>query len=215
MRAKFVAPLGLLSLLCVALPGSVQASTYTYTGNAFTDCLNAGPDTIPPCTPTGYLSATISLSFTLPANMPFSDLTADLISATFTDNGQNGLAFTFPSATGEWTFKAGTGTGGQITSWTLEVANNLAELFTEHNDPQQGSGNPTAEDSSTLLLPPFDQQYQNQYDAYNVSAPGSWTCTTGCPTETSPVPEPRMFGPTLSALALLALMRKRIVPKFL
>jgi hypothetical protein len=194
-------------------PGALaDVITYTYTGNTFTFC--SDPDSSP-CTPTGYLSATISLSSTLPANMPFSNLTGDLVSAIFTDNGQNGLTLTFPGAPGDWTLEAGTGTDGQLTSWTLEgtlkqleggTLENVAELYTQYNDPQQGH----PEDSSVLLVPPYNQQYQQSYEAHNVNNPGSWACTSGC--GASPVPEPSMYCPMLIGLGLLGLMRKRRAP---
>ena len=61
---------------------------------------------------------------------------------------------------------------------------------------------------------PVDSEYPNGFLLGTTGSPGTWSCTSGCLSESSSVPEPGTYGFALIGLGLLGLMRKRIVPAF-
>jgi len=116
-RAKFAFSIGLLSLLCLMLPRSGRADTYTYTGNPYTSC--SGTYTCTGTIPFVYI--TFDTSPNLTGSQLFSlssqDITGDITSFTVMDNTQrvdlqlNTLA--------PYSFIVSTNAAGDITAWSI------------------------------------------------------------------------------------------------
>jgi hypothetical protein len=208
LRPKFVLSIGLLSLLCLVLPGSLRADTiYSYTGNPYT--VNLGT----------YSGGTYSLSvsFDVAAGTPLDSLapdtniTADVTSFSFTDN--HGLSITPANLIGASDqFYVGTDSSGDITTWFVvadgtdaAIPGDAFHAFSYSPFPPPFATAPYYADESQLyVISPFSDVGL----AFNENLPGTWTSSV------TSTPEPSsfsLFGTLLGLAAAAALNKCRAV----
>jgi PEP-CTERM motif len=208
LTAKFASSIGLLSMLCLMLPGSLRAQTVeTYQGTSYTSCTGTYNCTVDPA-----VTVTIGIS-------PYVSVDSLPPGTIIGQSGQSGTIITelnFCSGTGfciqpdsypfwtGWSVDIGTDATGLITSWGMTIA-----LY-NYNPNTIYTNNPILEQITTLS-DPLDSSFDATGSGYS-NIPGTWTCAT-CTTTPAPTPEPATGVLMLTGLGLLGLvmvMRKRI-----
>src|SRR6266481_4265149 len=120
-RPNFLSAIGLLSLLCVMLPGTLRADTvYTYTGNDYTTCFGTYSNGTPGTCGGPYA---LSLTFVLTTPLVVSDITADVSTFSFTDG--TGLTLTNANSS-SYDFTVLGITNGAITQWNMNACKDIA-----------------------------------------------------------------------------------------
>ena len=208
MRSVFV-----LVFLLASVPA--QASViYTYVGNTFTDIVDLP---FPPGTfdTSMQVTGSFELQDPLAANLPLTDIGADVLDFSFSDGRSTLTASDLHLST---FFFVQTGAAGQITVWDIIVQQTLS--FSEHdtsivtqNDTVGSLGLFGVQDSGLLsmcdpaLVPRGECRVLADMASVD-NAPGGWSSSSpGTPT---PVPEPASFGlMALGASALFARLRGR------
>lgn len=218
-RAGLVLSVGLLGLLCFALPGTLRADTLlTYTGNTFNSC--SGTYGSPACAGTYALSVTLDLNLT-PAQLDNltlgavagGDLTAFVLSFSVTDG--TGLSIT-PSNASVFNFDIGTNASGNVLSWVIDAGTpvpNTGFLYTMLSC----SPGPAGCDNVCTATPTGCVPFVGTFDVTNTATlvsgsetsqgigevdnnPGNWT-----------VPEPGSASLILLGIGAVLVSRKRRV----
>ena len=125
LKAKFVLPIGLLILPCLALSNSLRAGTvYTYTGNSYNFCVGSyAPSGVNNVCPNPYALLSLTFDTTLKGraldNLTLGgtgDITADVTLFSITDG--SGFSITQADAT-SFGFDVATNRYGDILSWVI------------------------------------------------------------------------------------------------
>ncbi len=182
---------------------------YSYTGNV----LQCGVEVdSPDCRAGGHLSGSITLAGPLGADLPLTDITSQVLSGTFTDDGAFGNVLSTNYETHDY-FAIGTDDSGNINTWEVGF-DNLGILpvapYENIATVRFLGAQAFSQDGSDYNPDGTDQNAEGALLQYN---PGTWTCTSGCPSEPSPVSEPGAYGAIPVGLALLALYRQRMAPR--
>ena len=213
LAKKLGLSIGVLGLVCAALPGSLRADEmYTYTGQDYNELggtyTSGGPYA---------LSITFDTSLTLAqlASLPDTDITADITSFTFSDGSANNIID--PGNSTSFDFTITTDASSDITAYSITALvtpldetgqfyqdfasfatttgqEDFSQNYAEISDVEQGSTNYGKNES---------------YANTNYEDKGSWSA----PASTTAAPEPGtlpLFGIGLIGVLLLAARRKRL-----
>jgi len=203
LRTKLVCSIGLLALLSLILPGSLQADTLlTYTGNPYTFC-----EWDYSCTGTSpALSITLDTTLTgaqfdnlTLGTVPGGNLTGFLSSFTITD----GAEVTVTESTAAYQFfDLTTGATGAITSWDILAYTNAAVGGLNNFGATCNVSAPNCTNLDMTALQYNGCCYQAFGD--NSGVPGTWTVTS--------TPEPGTGGLMMFGIGFgfVLVMRKRI-----
>ena len=203
-----------LVFLLASVPAHASV-IYTYVGNPFTDIIDL-PLPLGTFDTSMRVTGFFELENPLAANLPLTDIGADVLDFSFSD-GRSTL--TAADSNLSTFFFVQTGAAGQITVWDIILQQTLA--FTEHdtqivtqNDTAGDLGLSGVQDRGLLSVcdPPLIPRGECRVlaDMATVDlAPGAWGASSDTDTGT-PVPEPASTGLiALGASAVLARLRRR------
>jgi hypothetical protein len=162
-----------IAFLSLGLARTLRAdTTYTYTGNAYTECQGlyavGGSELTPagsPCAKQYAISAVLDfLAGTNLDNLPLTDITSDLATFSVTDGNGFFVANHFSEGNVYYAdLEIATDANGNITAWGIEACTNGDEIcFLSSNQSDSSFDNPTGE---------FGDQYSGQV----VDNPGIWS----------------------------------------
>jgi len=204
LGSRLVYSIGLVGLLCLMLPGSLRADTftYTYTGNPFS--YNGSGYAITSITGSLTLSSPLAVGTT--TTLGLASLGGTITGYAFTDGGPNTSDLANYSLTGfqssmygDSQFTLTTDASGQIVAWYLAMYNTSNGIIvsctvgTGLYCPAGGEAN----DGTDVY---------NNYVAYNYGDPGSWAETTAI----TSAPEPGTDSLVLFGVGVVLVMRRRI-----
>jgi hypothetical protein len=186
---KLAYGLGVLLLATMGAQAAMADTTYTYTGNDFTYAEG-------PFSTSDFVSGSFTVAAPLPDDLPYTNITSDLIGFSFSDVPGN-FPFAFPgTAFLNSTFSVSTDSAGHIAQWDISI--------------QQFSYPYAADLISTANSPTEVEDFGGAVEighADVVDDPGTWSNAT----PPTPTPEPEslfLFG--TGALWIVGLIRRKI-----
>ena len=218
MNAKFVVSIGLLSLMCFMLPGSLRADTlFIYTGNKYTGCFGTYASSGTTCAGPYAMSITLDVMAGTPLDNltlygPGSDITADVSAFSFTDG--TGLNINKGNAGGVYSFQLGTDALGNITFWNVSAGSTcggggVPPIASSVSCAMSVRDSNVAQDLSDTLVGTSPVGYTGE--GFNRFDRGTWAPGV------STVPEPFSYvllGTGLLCLLVLAVRSRRYSPPF-
>jgi hypothetical protein len=188
---KIAISLVILLTLIFVPSAKAAATTYTYTGNAFT---YVGTDTFygaPVTNISGYLTLSSALADSTTTTLTLSSGGGTITDYSFTD-GRYVTDLANYASSNQWSttsFAVTTSATGAIVGWNLDVNSSTANIITT-NSGGTGTDGVNADPSQA-------------YDAYNNNMPGTWSVTSAA------TPEPSTWALVLGGTGLLAVWRFR------
>lgn len=175
---------------------------YTYAGNPFNSCTSG-------CTTSGFLSGSITLAAAVPNSSSLADLSSQLISATFNDNGGLGVTIsTSQLGSSVPVLKLGTDASGNLNAWFISISFSLPPGTTLFQNIQTESQNCCSGNPAHDYVYSGDGSVPGSSIVITVDgSAGAWTCTSGCPAppspDAAPVPEPSTWLLLMVGLPLM------------
>lgn len=202
--------IGVLGLVCAALPGSLRADEmYTYTGQDYNECAGSY------CSGGPYaLSITFDTSLTLAelASLPSTDITSDITSFTFSDGSGNNIID--PGNSTSFDFTITTDASSDITAYSIAALVTPLDETGQFYEDFASFSTATGQEDFSWNYPEIADSPQNIGNyGKNESNDNEFEGTWSPPASTTAVPEPStlpLFGIGLIGVLLLAARRKRL-----